>query len=38
MTVLFDMSVLVASLVEAHPVHPRAFGWLSRALKKAFEF
>jgi predicted nucleic acid-binding protein len=29
--VLFDTSVLVAAMVEAHPRHPEAFGWLERA-------
>ena len=38
MRALFDTSVLVAGLVEAHPAHAGAFRWLSRALKKEFEF
>jgi predicted nucleic acid-binding protein len=29
--VLFDTSVLVAALVEAHPMHARALPWLQRA-------
>ena len=36
MRVLFDTSVLLAALVEAHPLHKRAFAWLKRA--KAEEF
>ena len=31
MKVFFDTSVLVAALVEAHPSHDSAFGWLRRA-------
>ena len=31
MNVLFDTSVLVAALVEAHPLHERAAPWLKRA-------
>ena len=31
MKVLFDTSVLVAGLVEAHPMHSRAFPWLEKA-------
>lgn len=38
MKVLFDTSVLVAGLVEAHPKHAMAFRWFSRALRKGFEF
>lgn len=30
MKVLFDTSVLVAAIVEAHPAHERALPWLSR--------
>jgi len=29
--VLFDTSVLVAALVEAHPMHQRALPWMQRA-------
>lgn len=36
MRVLFDTSVLVAALVQPHPVHSRAIHWLKRA--KAHEF
>lgn len=38
MRVLFDTSVLVAGLVEAHPAHAGAFRWLCRALKKELDF
>lgn len=31
MLVVFDTSVLVAALVEQHPMHGRAFPWLQRA-------
>jgi len=38
MKVLFDTSVLVAALVQGHPVHDRARPWLSRALAGEIEF
>jgi predicted nucleic acid-binding protein len=38
MKVLFDTSVLVAALVEAHPAHPKAFRWLVKARKQETEF
>lgn len=31
MRILFDTSVLVAGLVETHPMHSRAFPWLEKA-------
>ncbi|MBI4586652.1 MAG: PIN domain-containing protein [Planctomycetes bacterium] len=37
MKVLLDTSVLVAALVESHPMHPRALPWLQRAKAKEFE-
>lgn len=37
MKILFDTSVLVAALVESHPMHGRAFPWLKNAKAKAFE-
>jgi predicted nucleic acid-binding protein len=37
MKTLFDTSVIVASLVEAHPLHRRAFPWLKQAKEKDFE-
>ena len=38
MKILFDTSVLIAGLVETHPMHNRAFLWLKRAMEKKFEF
>ena len=35
MKILFDTSVLVAALVESHPMHTRAFPWLKKARVKA---
>ena len=37
MRVVFDTSVLVAAMVEQHPVHARAFPWLKRARVQEFE-
>jgi predicted nucleic acid-binding protein len=37
MRVLFDTSVLVAAVVQPHPVHARAVHWLRRAKSKEFE-
>ena len=37
MKILFDTSVLVAALVESHPVHKRAFPWLKKATAKKFD-
>ena len=37
MKTLFDTSVIIAALVEAHPLHPRAVPWLKRAKEKDFE-
>ncbi len=36
--VLFDTSVLVAAMVEAHPMHHRAYVWLKKAIAKEFDF
>jgi len=36
--VLFDTSVLVAALVEAHPRHDRALPWLKRAQASEIDF
>jgi predicted nucleic acid-binding protein len=36
--VLFDTSVLVAGIVEAHPVHSRSLPWLQRVKERDFEF
>jgi predicted nucleic acid-binding protein len=37
MITLFDTSVIIAALVEAHPIHQRAFPWLKQAKEKHFE-
>jgi len=37
MKTLFDTSVIIAALVESHPVHERAFPWLKQAREKQFE-
>jgi predicted nucleic acid-binding protein len=37
MKVLFDTSVLVASMVEAHPMHDRSRPWLTRAKRGEVE-
>lgn len=38
MKILFDTSVLVAAIVEAHPMHIRALPWLQRARAGEFDF
>jgi len=35
---LFDTSVLVAAMVESHPMHLRALPWLQRAKNREFTF
>ncbi len=37
MKILFDTSVLVAAIVEPHPLHAPAFTWLKRARAKEFD-
>lgn len=37
MKILFDTSVIIAALVETHPMHNRAFPWLKRAMANEFE-
>jgi len=37
MKILFDTSVVIAALVESHPMHQRAFPWLKRAKEHHFE-
>lgn len=37
MKILFDTSVIIAALVENHPMHNRAFLWLKRARANEFE-
>lgn len=38
MKILFDTSVLVAAIVEPHPMHARALPWLKRAKTEEFDF
>ena len=33
----FDTSLIIAALVESHPMHVRAFSWLKKAKAKDFE-
>ena len=37
MRTLFDTSVIIAALVESHPMHNRAFPWLKKAKDKQIE-
>ena len=37
MKILFDTSVIIAALVESHPMHKRAFPWLKQAKANKFE-
>ncbi len=37
MKILFDTSVIIAAMIEPHPMHSRAFPWLKRAKSKALE-
>lgn len=37
MKTLFDTSVIIAALVESHPMHTRAFPWLKQAKSRNFE-
>ncbi len=37
MKILFDTSVLIAAIVEPHPMHSRAFPWLKRAGSQEFD-
>ena len=37
MKILFDTSLIIAALVESHPMHIRAFPWLKEAKAKDFE-
>jgi len=36
MKILFDTSVIIAAMIEPHPMHSRAFPWLKRAKSKEF--
>jgi predicted nucleic acid-binding protein len=38
MKTIFDTSVIIAALVESHPMHDRAFPWLRQAKANEFEF
>ncbi len=38
MRVLFDTSVLVAGVVEAHPLHDRCLPWLEKARRESIDF
>jgi predicted nucleic acid-binding protein len=38
MKILFDTSVLISGMIEAHPFHARGFEWLRRAKEKEFEW
>ena len=37
MKTLFDTSIIIAALVEAHPIHQSSFPWLKQAKDKNFE-
>ena len=37
MIILFDTSILIAALVESHPMHKRAFPWLRQAKAKEID-
>lgn len=37
MKILFDTSVIIAAIVEPHPLHPIAFPWLKRAKSREFD-
>ena len=37
MKIMFDTSVLVAAIVEPHPMHQRSWHWLNKAKSKKFE-
>ena len=37
MKILFDTSVIIAGLVESHPMHKKAFPWLKKAKAGMFE-
>ena len=37
MRIVFDISVLVAALVQPHPFHDRALSWLKRANAEEFD-
>jgi len=37
MKILFDTSVMIAAMVEPHPMHSRAFPWLRRGKGGEFD-
>ena len=37
MKILFDTSVIIAAMIEPHPMHSRAFPWLKRAKLREFD-
>ena len=37
MKILFDTYVIIAGLVESHPMHKKAFPWLKKAKADMFE-
>ncbi|MCD6570473.1 MAG: PIN domain-containing protein [Deltaproteobacteria bacterium] len=37
MRTLFDTSIIVAALIESHPMHERAFPWFKQAKTKEFD-
>lgn len=37
MKILFDTSVIIAGLIESHPMHEKSFPWLKQAKAKEFE-
>jgi predicted nucleic acid-binding protein len=37
MKILFDTSVLIAAIIEPHPLHSTAFPWLKRAKSREFD-
>jgi len=38
MKIFFDTSVLIAGMLEAHPMHEKSFSWLKRAKAKEFDW
>ena len=37
MKILFDTSIIVAALIESHPMHERSFPWLKQAKAREFD-
>lgn len=38
MKIFFDTSILIAGMIEAHPMHEKSFSWLKRAKAKEFDW